>query len=405
MSPRDANDIARELGADGLREMLDEAVAAGPEPEAKSHVNGSGTQATEPITPFETFDAGNWEAIEITLRRWTILNRIPAGEPGIISGDGGTGKTLLMLQACVAIAAGRPDWMNGIVDTEGPVIVFSAEEKLAEMHRRVGRILAHLGLSFRDLAGRLHFVCDPDDVTMATVDRNGIVAPSRSLLRLEKSVELIRPAFVLIENAAEVYPANEIARSPVSRFVRKYLGGLAGPNDAAVGLIQHPSVSGLKDGTGRSGSTGWNNAGRWRMNFTYADADDDGGSSTRIRKLEIVKNNYGPAGETVEVRWHQEHGVFVPVSGGSALDRAAAEAPIDEAFLHCLEATAERGETVGTNSKGNWAPRVFEGMPEANGYRQRTLLRAMNRLLTEKRVKIVKAATARARPRSWLERA
>jgi hypothetical protein len=58
--------------------------------------------APEPITPFETFDAGNWEGVGIAPRRWTILNRIPAGEPGIISGDGGTGKTLLMLQACVA---------------------------------------------------------------------------------------------------------------------------------------------------------------------------------------------------------------------------------------------------------------------------------------------------------------
>jgi hypothetical protein len=322
--------------------------------------------APEPITPFETFDAGNWEGVGIAPRRWTILNRIPAGEPGIISGDGGTGKTLLMLQACVAIASELPDWMNGVVDTHGPVIVFSAEEKLGEMHRRVGRILAYLGLSFRDLAGRLHFVCDPDDVTLATVDRDGLVAPSRSLLRLEKSVQQIRPAFVLIENAAEVYPANEIVRSPVARFVRKCLGGLAGPNDAAVGLIQHPSVSGLKDGTGRSGSTGWSNAGRWRMNFTYADADgdDDGVSPTGIRKLEIIKSNYGPAGEIVRVCWHQEHGVFVPVGTGSAVERAATEAPVDDAFLRCLDAVTAREEAVGTNSKGNWAPRVFAGCPK-----------------------------------------
>jgi hypothetical protein len=44
-------------------------------------------------------------------------------------------------------------------------------------------------------------------------------------------------------------------------------------------------------------------------------------------------------------------------------------------------------------------------MPEANGYKQRPLLMAMNRLLTAKRIKVEKAATARARPRSWLARA
>jgi hypothetical protein len=90
--------------------------------------------------------------------------------------------------------------------------MLSAEEKLKGMHRRVGCILTHLGLSFRDVP-HLH---DPDDVTLATVDRNGLVAPSLSLLRLEKTVEKIRPAFVLVENAAEVHPANEIARPPVA---------------------------------------------------------------------------------------------------------------------------------------------------------------------------------------------
>jgi hypothetical protein len=47
---------------------------------------------------------------------------------------------------------------------------------------------------------------------------------------------------------------------------------------------------------------------------------------------------------------------------------------------------------------------VFEGMPEANGYKQRKLLPAMNRLLTEKRIKMAQAASKKERPRSWLER-
>ena len=34
-----------------------------------------------------------------------------------------------------------------------PVIVYSAEEKLKEMHRRTLDIIEHRGLSFRDLKG------------------------------------------------------------------------------------------------------------------------------------------------------------------------------------------------------------------------------------------------------------
>jgi hypothetical protein len=59
------------------------------------HRREESSPATEEITPFNTFDAGNWEGKELEPRKWCVLNRIPAGEPGILSGDGGTGKTAL----------------------------------------------------------------------------------------------------------------------------------------------------------------------------------------------------------------------------------------------------------------------------------------------------------------------
>jgi RecA-family ATPase len=83
----------------------------------------------------------------------------------------------------------------------------------------------------------------------------------------------------------------------VTRFVRKILGGLTEPSGATVALIQHPSVSGINDGSGRSGSTGWNNAGRWRLNLTKLRAEED--RDAGIRQLEVMKSNYGPEGEKV----------------------------------------------------------------------------------------------------------
>ena len=258
------------------------------------------------IKPFETFDASQWEGVPIEPRRWIANNRIPVGEPGIMSGDGGTGKTKLALQLGTAIVAGLRDWIGCVVDAEGPVIVMSAEEKLNEIHRRTLDCIEARGLSFGDLRGGLHFICDHDNAALGAVDRNGIVQPTMSLLRLEKTVAAIRPALVIVENAADVYAGNESDRPNVTRFMRSLLGRLTGPCESTVMLIQHPSVSGLNDGTGRSGSTGWNNAGRWRLNFTKIKDSDD------LRQLEIAKNNYGPTGEIIPLRW--ERGVFVPES-------------------------------------------------------------------------------------------
>ncbi|MGA2056910.1 MAG: AAA family ATPase [Bradyrhizobium sp.] len=247
-------------------------------------MNG-GVASSAEIPPFETFDASQWEGVPIEARRWIVHNRIPVGEPGIMSGDGGTGKTKLALQLAVAIPAGLRDWVGGVVEADGPVIVFSAEEKLKEMHRRTQDIIEHRGLSFRGLAGGLHFICDTANPILGTVDRNMIVQPTTSLLRLERTVAAIRPALVIIENAADVYSGNESDRPNVTRFMRSLLGRLTAPCESTIMLIQHPSVSGLSDGTGRSGSTGWNNSGRWRHNFTKVKDSDD------LRQLEIAKNN------------------------------------------------------------------------------------------------------------------
>jgi RecA-family ATPase len=333
------------------------------------------------VQPFETFDASQWEGVPIEPRRWIAHNRIPVGEPGIMSGDGGTGKTKLALQLATAIASGLRDWVGGVVDAEGPVIVFSAEEKLKEMHRRTLDVIESRGLSFGDLRGGLHFICDHDNAVLGAIDRNGVVQPTLSLLRLEKTVAAIRPALVITENAADVYAGNENDRPNVTRFVRGILGRLTVPCESTVMLIQHPSVSGLNDGTGRSGSTGWNNAGRWRTNFTKIKDDADG-----LRQLEIVKNNYGPDGEKIRLRW--DRGVFVPESTAASPYREAADREVDELFLRLLEQRNAQGRPVTPNKAVGYAPKELAAMPGAEGFTAAALANAMERLLAAQRVTV-----------------
>jgi RecA-family ATPase len=318
----------------------------------------TGNAKAPDVLPLETFDASQWEGVAIEPRRWIAFNRIPQGEPGIMSGDGGTGKTKLALQLAVSIAAGLRDWIGGVVDAEGPVIVYSAEEKLKEMHRRISDILEHRGLAFGDLQSRLRFICDHDDPVLGACGRNGVVQPTMSLLRLERTVEAIRPAMVIVENAADVYSGNEIDRTNVTRFMRCILGRLTAPSAATVMLIQHPSVSGLSDGTGRSGSTGWNNSGRWRTNFTKTKGDEGD-----ERQLEIIKNNYGPTGEKILLRW--DRGVFIPEGSQAPLSRLAAEASVDDLFMRLLDKFIAQGRDVRETTGNGYAPAAFEADPEA----------------------------------------
>jgi hypothetical protein len=162
------------------------------------------------------------------------------------------------------------------------------------------------------------------------------------------------------------------------------LGGLTRPSGAAVALVQHPSLSGLQDGTGRAGTTAWRNAGRWQHNFTMPKNGNDDYSD--LRKLHLGKVNYGRPGEKLQLRW--ERGVFVPVGAGNPLERAAAEAPVDEAFLRCLDAAAAQGRRVGPHRSSSYAPAVFEKMPEAGGIKKGGFELAMERLLSAARIKV-----------------
>jgi RecA-family ATPase len=349
--------------------------------------NGSGgvkDYPSPPIMPFDAFDSGDWEGQNTEPREWIVHDRIPRGEPGIMSGDGGTGKTKLALQLGVAVAAGLPDWIGGVVEADGPVLMFSAEEKLKEMHRRMTDVLRHRNVSFSSLAGRFHFICDPEDPVLGRTDRNGVLEPTKSLLRLEKSVAIYKPVLVIIENAADVYAGNENDRFNVTRFVRHHLGSLTRPSDATVMLLQHPSVTGLSDGTGRSGTTAWNNAGRWRNHFTTIKSRDQDDTDFGMRQFEVVKNNYGPRGEKVRVRW--ERGVFVPETSIPTQTRLAAEAAVDEVFLKCLDIKTAQQISVGPNTGKNYAPAVFAKMQEAGGHTAKALERAMERLLSSKRI-------------------
>jgi RecA-family ATPase len=372
--------LVDELGQDEIQTILADAADT-------PASNGSGHEAAQtepPILPFDTFDARNWQGVPIEAQRWTVLNWIPAGEPGLVSGDGGTGKTKLMLQLAAGITGEWPDWVGKSIETHGPAIVFSAEEKLGRMQVIVADILASRGLEFRDLKHGLHFICDEDDVALGRADKDGTVKPTPSLLRLEKTVKLIRPTFIMIENAAEVFVGDERVRGPVAAFVRKSLGGLTQPSGAAAALIQHPSLSGLQDGTGRAGSTGWRNAGRWQHNFTTIKngADDD----SDLRQLHLGKINYGRPGEKLQLRW--DRGVFVPVGAGNPIERAAAEAPVDEVFLKCLDALAAQGRRVSPNPSTTWAPAVFEAMPEAGGLKRKAFAASMERHLSANRIKV-----------------
>jgi RecA-family ATPase len=158
---------------------------------------------------------------------------------------------------------------------------------------------------------------------------------------------------------------------------------LAREAGCAVVLLDHPSLSGMNSDTGRGGNVDWRNAARAFL-YMRTVAGDDGVEERTFRELEVVKTNYGPAGEKVRLRW--EDGSFVVRGSLSTPQQAAAVAKIDDLFLKLLDKLTAQGRHVRPNPGRSYAPNEFAKEREAEGVTAKAFETSLRRLLDDKKI-------------------
>jgi RecA-family ATPase len=339
---------------------------AGPDGEA-------GAKAPAPeVTALELETPAQWCGVPIPPMRWLATNRIPADDTVILSGDGGGGKTTIALQLAVAVAGDLGDWLGTTCET-GPVIFFSGEEQKDEMRRRLQRVARKRGLEPDDLEN-LHFhFADLENCLLGSARPNGPVIATPLFASIYAAAAAIRPRLLIVDSIAATFCGNQNDRTHARTFVAMFRR-LAGALDCAVLLLDHPSLSGMTNGTGRGGSMDWQNASRGRMHLETVE-DEDGGTS---RVLELKKINSGAPGERVKMCW--EDGCYVLQGSAAAPAQAAAFNAADQSYLDCLDAMTVQGRHV-CHAKGRgYAPKAFADMPQAKGMTWKAFQAAQERL-------------------------
>jgi RecA-family ATPase len=387
---QDANSIMREHGVDALREVIDGAEiyrldgsAAGPDrdeptPHTESPPGADGARDFEAeaagaqAAPFALITPPQWHGIPIPPMRWLATNRIPAGDVTILSGDGGGGKTTVALQLAVSVARDLGDWL-GTTCESGPVIFFSAEEPENEMRRRLDRVVRKRGIEAADIEN-LHFhFADLDRCLLGTGAPNTPIKPTELFGSLYQRALEIRPSLIIVDSIAATFGGNQNDRVQARMFVNLFRR-LALHTECAALLLDHPSLSGMTNGTGRGGSMDWQNATRARL-YLRSVENDEGGLG---RELEVMKTNYGPPGEKVALRW--EDGCYILQGSTPAPQQAAAFRNADQIYLACVELATAQGRNVFAMPGNGYAPKIFAQMPQAKGFTARALAQAQDRL-------------------------
>ena len=271
---------------------------------------------------------------------------VPRGFVTLLSGHGGSGKSVLALQLAVAVAMGIP--LLGVRTEPGRVLVFSGEDAGALLRHRLAAICRALDVNPRALAERL-MVLDATETPVLgeeALDRETgrrFIAPTPVYGRLREIVTAWQPTLVIVDNASDAYEGNENERSMVRGFVRSLavLSRQSTSHPAILLLTHTPKQAVGGRGESYSGSTAWHNSARARLSLTPTKDDD-----TRL-VLSLDKMNLAPL--------CREQLRLVRAQGGVlALDEGARDADHDEGqseppelgVLRVLADFVERGEKV-----------------------------------------------------------
>jgi RecA-family ATPase len=365
----------------------------GPERDFEARVGTPvGGDDNEKVTSPDWLKMADWDGTETPQQEWTVKDKFPRRQVALFTGPGGEGKSTIGLHLCCAHVLGR-DWLNELPEL-GASIFLDAEDEQNVARIRLDAIRRHYVTTFGELEASGLYVLPlaGKDAVLATKGRNGLVVPTPLFQSILRDAEIIKPQTIVVASAANMFAGDENDRSQVTQFIN-LLTRLAIAANGSVILIAHPSVSGMQNDTGISGSTGWHNAVRARMYLHSVRTDGEEPPDPDVKILEFRKNQYGPPATSIRLKWR--NGLFLPdLSGTSTLDRAVEEARAEHVFEGLLKRYAREGRTVSPNRKApNYAPAEFVDQPEAKlaHLAKRDLQAAMDRLF---RQLVIKAETS-----------
>lgn len=249
---------------------------------------------------------------------WIVDGWIPKGDAVLFTGEGGIGKSLMMMQLEAHVASGRT-FLGNIVE-QCKVLHVLCEDDDREIHRRYDRIKRSPEFAFT-----------PDDVARmgqelqfwSRVGKDAVMCAAEGSLvhtkpffdKLKRAIDRMGQGhkLLVLDTLADVFAGNENDRSQVNQFVKNYIMQLARNHDCTPVIIGHPPKSGAE----YSGSTAWNGAVRSRM---YMAPHEKKTMADEYRVLHLPKSNRGKSGLKITVKY--DKGIFSFVNEVEVVDVA-----------------------------------------------------------------------------------
>jgi hypothetical protein len=161
-----------------------------------------GESALSPPIALRVFNPVDWEGKKAPPRVWIVLDYIPARTVTLLYADGGTGKSYLKLQLAVARSVAK-EWI-GLVPEPGRTLVFSTEDDIDEMWRRIEAMLPFFGVRMADL-GDIRLVDLVGENSILGLLNKGIIEPTSMYNALDRLIGDFKPSLVCLDVLADMF--------------------------------------------------------------------------------------------------------------------------------------------------------------------------------------------------------
>ncbi len=229
--------------------------------------------------------------------QFLIADIMPEGVITLISGNGGTGKSILALQTAIHLAEGRS--FMGKAVRKSRVVFYSAEDAPHVIQHRFHKVCKYMELDPQTFVKNILFLDATENPSLyEETENNKKPSITFGYIKLQERFRAFNAEIIINDNASDTFNANENNRSHVRGFLH------ALKSFGTVLLLAHVdknTARGDNNAEGYSGNTAWNNSVRSRLLLTAQNSQ---------LLLTHQKSNYGKLSDVIKMNWSPD-GVLI----------------------------------------------------------------------------------------------
>jgi len=239
----------------------------------------------------QPLDVARWAEEVPPPMKWTVPNLIPAGVVGLLSAEGGAGKSHLALLLAVQKSIASPEHIKPFGITKpGKVIYLNVEDPEDEIARRFHALVNEYKLGSKDI--------EMMQQNLTLLPALGLVGPMAQLnecrnpvqtkfaIGLRNLIKMIRPELLILDTKSRLFGLNENDTEHNAAWLRIF-EQIAREFDCAVLVLHHYSKAGrVAGGVGASrGSSALTDNARFSLSLSAI-------SDELAKKLNLNKRDY-----------------------------------------------------------------------------------------------------------------